>query len=160
MKPTVSLTEGSIPRTLFTFAIPILLGNVLQSINGSINAIWIGKYLGAAALTGASNANIVMFLLLGAVFGITMASTILIAQNVGAQKMAEAKRVVGTSATFFFTLALLFTALGLFLSPTILRWMGTPVDAVPYGRLHARHVRGLAAFLRVLFHQQRLARRR
>ena len=64
MKPTVSLTEGSIPRTLFTFAIPILLGNVLQSINGSINAIWIGKYLGAAALTGASNANIVMFLLL------------------------------------------------------------------------------------------------
>ncbi|MEY3466414.1 MAG: MATE family efflux transporter [Steroidobacteraceae bacterium] len=141
MKPTVSLTEGSIPRTLFTFAIPILLGNVLQSINGSINAIWIGKYLGAAALTGASNANIVMFLLLGAVFGITMASTILIAQNVGAQKMAEAKRVVGTSATFFFTLALLFTALGLFLSPTILRWMGTPVDAVPYG----------IAYMRVMF---------
>lgn len=133
MKPTLSLTEGSIPRTLFTFAIPILLGNVLQSVNGSINAIWIGKYLGAAALTGASNANIVMFLLLGAVFGITMASTIMIAQNVGAQKLAEAKRVVGTSATFFFVLSLAFSLLGFFLSPSILEWMSTPKDAIHYG---------------------------
>ena len=133
MKPTLTLTEGSIPRTLFTFAIPILLGNVLQSVNGSINAIWIGKYLGAAALTGASNANIVMFLLLGSVFGITMASTILIAQSVGAQKMAEAKRVVGTSASFFFVLSLAFSFAGYFLSPLILEWMSTPVDAVPFG---------------------------
>ncbi|MEY4357021.1 MAG: hypothetical protein RL469_347 [Pseudomonadota bacterium] len=141
MKPTLSLTEGSIPRTLFTFAIPILLGNVLQSVNGSINAIWIGKYLGAAALTGASNANIVMFLLLGSVFGITMASTILIAQNVGAQKLAEAKRVVGTSATFFFVLSLIFSLLGYFLSPTILEWMSTPKDAIHFG----------ADYMRVMF---------
>ena len=141
MKPTLSLTEGSIPRTLFTFAIPILLGNVLQSVNGSINAIWIGKYLGAAALTGASNANIVMFLLLGSVFGITMASTILIAQNVGAQKLAEAKRVVGTSATFFFVLSLAFSLLGYFLSPTILEWMSTPKDAIHFG----------ADYMRVMF---------
>ena len=141
MKPALSLTEGSIPRALFTFAIPILLGNVLQSVNGSINAIWIGKYLGAAALTGASNANIVMFLLLGSVFGITMASTILIAQNVGAQKLAEAKRVVGTSATFFFVLSLAFSLLGYFLSPTILEWMSTPKDAIHFG----------ADYMRVMF---------
>jgi len=102
MKTVPSLTTGSIPKTLFTFALPILLGNVLQSVNGSINAVWIGKYLGAAALTGANNSNIVIFLLLGAVFGITMASTILIAQHYGAQRLDEAKRVTGTSATFFF----------------------------------------------------------
>lgn len=133
MKPTLTLTEGSIPRALFTFAIPILLGNVLQSVNGSINAIWIGKYIGAAALTGASNANIVMFLLLGSVFGVTMASTILIAQYVGARNMPEAKRVVGTSVTFFFVLSLMFSLGGYFLSATILDWMSTPVDAIPYG---------------------------
>ncbi len=106
MRPSsTGLTTGSIPRTLFTFALPILMGNVLQSINGSINSIWVGKFLGTAALTATNNANIVMFLLLGSVFGITMASTILIAQNVGARKSAEAKRVVGTSATFFMVLA-------------------------------------------------------
>ena len=133
MKSVSSLTAGSIPRTLFTFALPILAGNVLQSVNGSINAIWIGKYLGAAALTGANNSNIVIFLLLGAVFGITMASTILIAQNVGASKIDEAKRVTGTSGTFFFGLSLLFSFGGFFAAPSILHWMGTPADALGYG---------------------------
>lgn len=141
MKTVPSLTSGSIPRTLFTFALPILLGNVLQSVNGSINAVWIGKFLGGAALTGANNANIVIFLLLGAVFGITMASTILIAQNVGAQKLDDAKRVTGTSATFFFVLSLLFSLGGFFAAPSILHWMGTPPDALEYG----------AAYLRVMF---------
>lgn len=141
MKAVSTLTTGSIPRTLFTFALPILLGNVLQSVNGSINAVWIGKFLGGAALTGANNGNIVIFLLLGAVFGITMASTILIAQNVGAQRIAEAKRVTGTSATFFFVLSLLFSLGGFFAAPGILHWMGTPDDALGYG----------VAYLRVMF---------
>jgi len=141
VKPVSALTSGSIPRTLFTFALPILLGNVLQSINGSINSIWIGKFLGAAALTGANNSNIVIFLLIGAVFGISMASTILIAQNVGASNMGEAKRVTGTSATFFFGLSMIFSIGGFFAAPFILGWMGTPADATPYG----------VAYLRVMF---------
>jgi putative MATE family efflux protein len=142
MRPAATvLTSGSIPRTLFKFALPILMGNVFQSINGSINAIWVGNYLGTAALTATNNSNIVMFLLLGAVFGITMASTILIAQNVGAQKMDEAKRVVGTSATFFLFLSFALALFGLAASPGILAWMGTPHDALPLG----------VAYMRVIF---------
>ena len=142
MRPTsTSLTTGSIPRTLFTFALPILMGNVLQSVNGSINAVWVGKFLGTAALTATNNANIVMFLLLGAVFGITMSSTILIAQYVGGRKPLEAKRVVGTSATFFMLLAVLFAVLGMLFSPHVLAWMGTPHDAMPLA----------VAYMRVMF---------
>jgi putative MATE family efflux protein len=142
MRPTsTSLTTGSIPRTLFTFALPILMGNVLQSVNGSINAVWVGKFLGTAALTATNNANIVMFLLLGAVFGITMSSTILIAQYVGGRKPLEAKRVVGTSATFFMLLAVLFAVLGTLFSPHVLSWMGTPHDALPLA----------VAYMRVMF---------
>jgi Na+-driven multidrug efflux pump len=44
-----SLTEGSIPRALLAFALPILFGNVLQSVNGSVDAVWVGKYPGEAA---------------------------------------------------------------------------------------------------------------
>ncbi len=139
MKPASSaLTTGSIPRALFTFTLPILMGNVLQSLNGSINSIWVGKYLGTAALTATNNANIVMFLLLGSVFGLTLASTILIAQNVGSRNLAEARRIVGTSATFFMGVSLVFMATGLLLSPYILAWMGTPVDAMPLALAYMR----------------------
>ena len=64
-----NLTEGPIARTLFVFALPILGGNVLQSLNGSVNAIWVGRFLGEEALGAIANANNIMFLLLGGVFG-------------------------------------------------------------------------------------------
>ena len=36
-----SLTEGSISRGLLLFALPILYGNVLQTLNASVNAFWV-----------------------------------------------------------------------------------------------------------------------
>jgi hypothetical protein len=96
-----ALVEGSLSRGLLLFTLPILCGNVLQTVNGSVNSVWVGQFLGEAALAATYNANTVMFLLLGGVFGLAMAATILVGQNIGAGRLYEAKRVVGTSATFF-----------------------------------------------------------
>ena len=131
MQASDRLTTGAIPGTLFRFVLPILMGNILQSLNGSINAIWVGTYLGTAALTAANNANLVQFLLLGAVFGITMAASILVAQHLGARREAEAREVVGTAVSFFLLLSLTLAALGAWFSREILEWMGTPPDALP-----------------------------
>ncbi len=136
-----SLTEGSISRGLLRFALPILFANVLQSLNGSVNSIWVGRFLGEAALTATSIANTVMFLLIGAAFGIAMAATILIGHSIGANDMHEAKRVVGTSATFFFGISLVMAITGLVICEPILVAMKTPADSMPLA----------AAYMRVIF---------
>ncbi|TBL81182.1 MATE family efflux transporter [Paenibacillus thalictri] len=124
-----SLTEGPIAKTLLLFSLPILLGNVLQTLNGSINTMWIGKFLGETALAATSNANIIMFFLISAIFGISMAGVILIGQNLGAKRVEEAKRVVGTSTVFFAILSIIVGFIGVVFSSTILDWMNTPADA-------------------------------
>lgn len=126
------LTEGPIARTLLMFALPILGSTVLQSLNASVNAMWIGHFLGESALSAISNANLILFLLLSAVFGISMACTILIGQSLGARNMLEAKRVVGTSASFFIIISLVIAALSYIGTPWLLRQLGTPIDALPY----------------------------
>ena len=83
------------------FALPILYANALQSLNGSVNSIWVGRFLGEAALTATANANVVMFLLIGFAFGIAMAATILVGQRIGANDIRGARHAVGTSATTF-----------------------------------------------------------
>lgn len=133
-----SLTEGPIGKTLFLFSLPILFGNVLQSLNGSINTIWIGKYLGEQALAATSNANILMFLLISAIFGIAMAAVILIGQNLGAKRVDEAKKVVGTSTVFFLVLSLLVALIGVLFSSHILRWMNTPADSLEFAITYTR----------------------
>jgi putative MATE family efflux protein len=136
-----ALTEGPIGRTLLLFSLPILGANVLQSLNASVNAIWIGHFLGEAALTAVSNANLILFFLLGVVFGISMANTILVGQAVGARDIAQAKRVVGTSAGFFVVLSMTVAILGYVFTADILAAMGTPADALPYA----------SAYLHVIF---------
>lgn len=133
-----NLVQGPIGRTLLLFALPTLASNVLQSLNASVNAIWIGKYLGEAALTASANANIVLFFLLGVVFGIAMATGILIGQSVGADNVDQAKRVVGTSAAFFALLSTAVGAFGFLFAPYLLAAMQTPADAMPYAISYLR----------------------
>lgn len=125
-KPKQDLTRGPITSTLLLFALPVLGGNALQALNGSVNQFWVSHSLGVSAVTAIGNANVVMMLLLGVIFGVSMAANILIAQNVGAGDLPMVKRVMGTATTFFIVLALLVAVFGYFASPTILGWMGTP----------------------------------
>jgi len=136
-----ALTEGPIGTGLFRFALPILFANVLQSLNGSVNSIWVGRGLGEAALTATSNANTVMFLLIGAAFGVALAATILIGQCIGANNMAETKRVVGTSATFFAAISVAMAIAGLVLCRPLLIAMSTPPDSLELA----------VAYMRVIF---------
>ena len=136
-----NLTEGAIPVVLFRFTLPILFANVLQSLNGSVNSVWVGRYLGEAALTATSNANTVMFLLIGAAFGVALAATILVGQCIGANDIAETKRVVGTSATFFTGISVAMAIAGLILSRRLLIAMSTPADSLDLA----------VAYMRVIF---------
>ncbi len=134
------LTEGPIARTLLLFALPILGSTVLQSLNASVNAMWIGHFLGESALSAVSNASLIVFLLLTAVFGVSMASTILVGQSLGARNMVEAKRVVGTGVSFFVALSTLVSVLGYFNTAWMLERLGTPADAMPYAVPYLRMV--------------------
>jgi len=138
MKPDARLTKGPIGRTLLVFALPVLGSNILQSLNGSINSVWVGRFLGEAALTATSNANIVLFFLLGVVFGISMASTIMVGQALGARDVPEARRVAGTGITFFVALSVAAAAGGYVFTPRILAGMHTPPDAAPLAVTYLR----------------------
>ncbi len=136
-----ALTEGAIGKTLLLFSLPILAGNILQSLNGSVNAIWVGHGLGEAALAATSNANTILFFLIGTMFGVGMAANILVGQSIGAKNLDQAKRTVGTSLTFFLVMSLALAALGFALSGRLMGWMHMPADALPLA----------VSYLRVIF---------
>jgi putative MATE family efflux protein len=140
-RPQAVLTEGPIAKTLLYFSLPTLASSVLQSLNASINAAWIGRLLGERALTASANANSLIFFLLGAVFGLGMAATVLIGQSLGAQNLDQAKRTLGTSFTFFAAVSIVLAAAGIVFAPHVLLAMRTPTDALPLA----------AAYLRVIF---------
>ncbi|HEX6661613.1 MAG TPA: MATE family efflux transporter [Sphingomicrobium sp.] len=135
------LTQGPIGKTLLVFAMPTLVSSILQSLNGSINSIWIGRFLGEKALASTFNANFIMFLLMSFVFGFGMASTVLIGQAFGAKNIDQARRVVGTAIGSFLPVAVIIGIVGWLASPALLRLLAMPPDAMPFA----------IAYLRVIF---------
>ena len=106
------LTAGPIGKTLLAFAVPTLVSSVVQSLNGSVNAIWVGRFLGEEALAATSNANLVMFLVMAFVFGFGMAATVLVGQAFGRRDVDAARRAVGTAIGGFLPVAVSIAVIG------------------------------------------------
>ncbi|WP_225207669.1 MATE family efflux transporter [Novosphingobium huizhouense] len=126
------LTQGPILQTLIAFSAPTLLSNVLQSLNGSVNAIWVGRLLGGDALAATANANVVMFLVFAGVFGFGMAATIKVGQAFGAGNVDSARRTFGSAVGLCVGLSAIVAGAGWIFAPALLRAMATPPEVFQY----------------------------
>lgn len=132
------LTEGPILRTLVLFSAPMLVGNLIQTINGSINAIWVGRLIGEDALAATTNANGITFMLFALIFGFGMASTVMVGQHFGARRIESAKRMFGAGLGFGLALSLVFAVAGWVFSPNVLRLMATPAGSLDLAVIYLR----------------------
>ena len=132
------LTKGPILRTLVVFAIPALISNIVQTVNGSINTAWVGRLLGENALAATANANIIMFLTFGTVFGFGMATTVLVGQKFGARDILGARQAFGGGVGFCTGLATLIALLGWIFAPWLLQILSTPPPARPFALSYLR----------------------
>ena len=123
------LTQGPILKTLLAFSIPTLISNLLQTLNGTINSIWVGRLLGESALAATANANIIMFLLFAVVFGFGMATTVRVGQYFGARDLDKARVTFGAGVGFCTALAMTGGVLGWQFSPGLLHLMATPAGS-------------------------------
>lgn len=135
------LTQGPILRTMIAFSVPMLIGNVIQTLNGSINAIWVGRLLGESALAATANANVVMFLLFAAVFGLGNATTVRVGQYFGNRDIDTARRTFGSGLGFCVLFAAFVSLIGWYGSPALLRLLATPEGSFAEAQ----------AYLRVIF---------
>ena len=131
MRSGNNLVSAPIAATLLAFALPTLASSMLQSANGSIDTVWVGRLIGADAVAATTNGNLVMFLMTAFVFGFGMAATILIGQAFGRGDLDGARRVVGTAVGTFVPLALVLAVVGWVLAPHVLTALGTAPEIVP-----------------------------
>lgn len=124
-----NLNSGPVMRTLLAFSAPTLASNILQSLNGSVNSVWVGRLIGEDALAATANANVVMFLVFAAVFGFGMAATVKVGQAFGAHDIDAARRTFGSAIGFCSILAVLIAVAGWILADPLLKALATPGDA-------------------------------
>src|ERR1700712_3643688 len=123
------LTQGPILRTMIAFSVPMLISNVIQTLNDSINAIWVGRLIGESALAATANANMVMFLMIATVFGLGNATTVRVGQYFGNRDIAAARRTFGSGVGFCVIFSVIVSGLGWAFSSRLLQLLATPAGS-------------------------------
>ncbi len=132
--------EGPIGRALFRLAVPIILGNVLQTGYQLTDAFWVGR-LGAAAVAAVSISFPVTFLVIAIGSGLAIAGATLSAQYMGAGRQEMVNHIAAQTMMMVALTSVVLGAAGFLLSPHLLTWLG--VAPVVY--------RGALSFMRVSF---------
>ncbi|HVJ42406.1 MAG TPA: MATE family efflux transporter [Dongiaceae bacterium] len=132
--------EGPIARALVTLAIPIILGNLLQTGYQLTDAFWVGR-LGAAAVAAVSVSFPVTFLVIALGSGLAMAGATLSAQYMGAGRQDMVDHVAAQTMVMVTLTSILLGALGYILTPYLLELLGVAPDVYA----------GALGFMRVSF---------
>ncbi|WP_240536766.1 MATE family efflux transporter, partial [Bradyrhizobium elkanii] len=117
----------------------MLLSNVLQSLFGTINGVYLGQMIGVDALAAVSVFFPVMFFFISFVIGLSAGASVMIGQAWGAGEPDRVKAVAGTTMTVTLLLALAIAVLGGLFARPLLIALATPSDvldaAVAYARI-------------------------
>lgn len=130
---TDSITEGVIWRPLLAFFFPILLGSFFQQLYNTVDAMIVGKFVGKEALAAVGGATGTMInLIIGFFLGLSSGASVIVSQYYGARRDQDVSDTVHTAMALAIVGGAVLTVVGYFVSPTLLRMMGTPEDVMRY----------------------------
>ena len=128
---TLDMTKGSPWRLIVKFAIPVFLSQVFQQLYNTADTLIVGRFLGDEALAAVSSSGPLIFLLISFFEGMTMGAGVTISRFFGAGDHEKVSRAVHTNVTFSLLAGVFLTVIGVWLTPTFLRWMGTDPEVLP-----------------------------
>ncbi len=120
------LTEGHVFKQLITFSIPLILGNLFQSLYSIIDGIYVGRFLGYEALAAVSISTPLIFFLMAFLIGLGIATIVMVGQAFGAKNYDLLSKIIVNSFSINVSISLILTALIFFWGRHLLAFINTP----------------------------------
>lgn len=138
----VVLTEGSIPKKITSFAMPIFWGNLFQQLYNVVDSLFVGNYVGKSGLGAVTSTASLIFLLVGLFSGMFMGAGVVISKYYGALSISGNNKyeehdksavsdTIHTSIAFALLCGGILTVVGPIATPSILKLMQTPPTVLP-----------------------------
>lgn len=127
-KRTRDLTEGNITKQLILFALPLILGNLFQLLYNTVDTYVVGNFVSNAAFAAVGNTGPIINTLIGFFGGFATGAGVIIGQYFGAKDEDKVRRTVHTTVLITLLIGAVFTLVGIWMVPGMLRLMNTPSD--------------------------------
>ena len=129
------MTEGSIAKHLLLFALPLLIGNIFQQLYNTVDSMIVGNYVGKEALAAIGGSTPIIAMFVNFFSGLSSGAGVVISNHYGAKDEGCLRRAVQTTYTAMLLLSVGITALGVALTPFMLRLMKTLLDVYILNRV-------------------------
>ena len=127
----VDMTEGPIIGHLIRFAMPLLIGNIFQQLYNTVDSWVVGNYVSKDAFAAVGTVGPIINMLIGFFLGLSSGAGVVISQYYGAKKHDKVSETVHTSIVMTLVMAVVFTFVGIWMTPFMLRFMKTPASVMP-----------------------------
>jgi putative MATE family efflux protein len=125
-------------RSFLVFLAPMMLSNVLQSLSGTINNIFLGHMIGVQALAAATVFFPVMFFFIAFVMGLGTGASVLIGQAFGRRDMERVRAVAGSVLALALAIGVVIAVLGGIYAEPLMIALRTPADIIGDATEYAR----------------------
>ena len=122
-KSDVDMTQGSIAGNIIMFALPLLAGNLFQQLYNMVDTWVIGQTGNDAAYAAVGSIGPAINLLIGFFLGLSSGAGVVISQYYGAKREDRVHDAVHTSILMTLILGVIFTVVGVLISPSLLSLM-------------------------------------
>ena len=120
------LTVGSVPKTLLSFAMPLFLSGLLQTVYNMVDMMVVGRFVGTNGLSAVAIGGDLLMLLTFVAMGFSNAGQILISRFVGENRRDKVGMMIGTLFTLLMSSAVVIMIFCLFMHKNMLAWLNTP----------------------------------
>ncbi|MEG0856270.1 MAG: MATE family efflux transporter [Terrisporobacter sp.] len=128
------LSQGSVAKQLFAFALPFIISNLIQTLYNVADMIIVGQFSGPISMSGVNIGGQITLLMTNLVVGLGAGATVLIAQYLGSGDRRALKETIATLFTSLAVLAVILTFVMLALQVPILKAIQTPVESFSEAR--------------------------
>jgi len=132
----VDMTSGNVYGLLIRFAVPLLLGNLFQQLYNTVDTWVVGNYVGKEAFSAVGTVNPIINMLIGFFLGLSTGAGVVISQYYGAKQGEKVSDTVHTALVMTGILGIVFTAIGVSMTPLMLKFMKTPTEVLPEARTY------------------------
>lgn len=127
-KTEVDMTRGGIVALLLNFAAPLLLGNIFQQLYNTVDTWVVGNYVGKNAFSAVGTLSPIINTIIGFFIGFSNGACVIISRHFGAGDKEKVQRSVHTFVAVTLILCVVFTILGIALTPLMLDLIKSPAE--------------------------------
>ena len=142
MARTLNMTSGSPMKLLFSFALPLMFGNIFQQLYTVVDTAIVGRGVGMSALAALGTVDWLNWMMLGIAQGFTQGFCIRMSQKFGAQDLEGLKKTLGTSVLLTAVVAVVGTLIAQLGLPVFLKLMQVPDYLIADATLYSRIIMG------------------